>query len=67
MLDFVLGDASARGQREGDDGHDDAIQENVGENSNANGREDEVLRGAEAQQVWFRRGWRGTVAQDEIP
>ena len=42
-----------RGQDEGQDGHDEAVEEEVGEEANGHGEEDEGCAGAPAE----AKGW----------
>ena len=55
-------DAQARGEDERDDRHDDAVEEEVCEEGQGDGREDERLRGSEFEEDWSSRGRGESVA-----
>ena len=54
-MGILLRSASSFGEGEWEDRHDDAVEEDVGEDCEADGQEDEELRGADFQE----EGWRG--------
>lgn len=52
-MDLIVGYLDAIDEDEGEDGHDEPVEEEVGEHANSDGREDEEGIGAPFQAPWL--------------